>query len=71
MQLSDIELHRKYRELELTNSDGFTVVLYIHRRCSCVVDNPDDHEKVCFDPPVQLERTPFSQHHFETLIGGK
>lgn len=65
------ERHEKYRELELTDSDGHTVFLYIHRRCSCVIDDPEVHEQVCFDPPVQLELTPLSQHHFETLIGGK
>lgn len=69
------ERHEKYRELELTDRhDDSRVVVYIHRRCSCLVDDPEVHEKVCFDPPVQLELAPEEQAKQEVisyLFGGK
>lgn len=69
--MTPAELHAKYTELDLTNSEGFTAFLYVHRRCGCLVSDVDAHEQVCFDRPVQLELTPLSQHHFEHLTGGK
>lgn len=70
--MTPIERNAKYRELLLTDRhDDSRVVVYIHRRCGCLVSDIDAHEQVCFDRPVQLELTPLSQHHFEQLTGGK
>lgn len=56
--MTPAELKTKYLGLELTDSNGATVFLYVHVRCSGLIVNPNIHEKVCFDPPVQLDYDP-------------
>ncbi len=57
--MNSAELNEKYHEISLTKlySDS-VIVFYVHRRCGSMVYDPDAHEKVCFDPPVQLDYNP-------------
>lgn len=57
--MTPAELEEKYYQLELADRyDDSRIIFHVHRRCGGLVYDPDAHEKVCFDPPVQLDYDP-------------
>lgn len=57
--MTPAEFNERYSDLRIYDREGYHLVtLFTHRRCGCIVADPDTHEKVCFDPPVQLDPIP-------------
>lgn len=70
--MTPAELHAKYADFHIYDSTGYrTMTLLTHRRCGCLVTDPDAHEKVCFDPPVQMDYDPAKQKFINYQLGEK